>query len=97
MEKRFNPIQTLKPDNYDDDVQSEFSAITNESECRTGENILDLKIEDAEFHLNVMQSIPSLQEIAGSASRGLITLCTVDFYNHTTETTQMGEGLKPNY
>jgi hypothetical protein len=29
--------------------------------------------------------------------RSLITLCTLDFYNHTTETTQMGEGLKPNY
>ena len=78
-------------------MQSEFSAITNESECRTSENILDLKIEDAEFHLNVMQTMPSLSEIAGSAARGLITLCTVDFYNHTTETTQMGEGLKPNY
>lgn len=39
---------------YDDDAQSEFSAVTNESECRQDENILDLKIEDAEFYLNMI-------------------------------------------
>lgn len=82
---------------YDDDVQSEFSAITNESEIRVDENILDFKVEDAEFYQNVMQTVPSLTDIASTAHRALITLCTLDFYNHTTETTQMGEGLKPNF
>ena len=44
-----------------------------------------------------MVTIDSLKEVAANAHRALITLCTLDFYNHTTETTQMGEGLKPNY
>ena len=34
-----------------DDI-SEFSAITTESEIRTEENILDFKIENAEYYVN---------------------------------------------
>lgn len=83
---------------YDDDVQSEFSAITNESELRVDENILDFKVEDAEFFQNVMAAIPALQEYSNAGQhKALITLATLDFYNHTTETSQMGEGLNPNY
>jgi hypothetical protein len=44
-----------------------------------------------------MRSCSNIAEIAKSANQGLITLCTLDFYNHRTETTQMGEGLRPNY
>ena len=52
MERRLNPVSspTKRKRAYDDDAQSEFSAITNESECRTDENILDFKVEDAEFY-----------------------------------------------
>ena len=34
---------------------------------------------------------------AEEARRQLITLVTVDFYNHSTETTQMSEGVRANY
>ena len=44
-----------------------------------------------------MRSCSNIAEIAKTANQGLITLCTLDFYNHRTETTQMGEGLRPNY
>ena len=100
IERRINPITTAPAQRkgpYDDDGQSEFSHNTNESEIRIDENILDFKVEDAEFHQNVLATVPFLADIANTAHRSLITLCTVDFYNHTTETTQMGEGLKPNY
>jgi len=54
---------------------------------------LDFKVEDAEYFQNSMQGIDQLRDVAVNAHRALITLCTLDFYNHTTETTQMGEGL----
>ena len=102
LERKLQPTSTLtmqRPGPYDyDDNQSEFSAISHESELRTDENILDFKVEDGEFFSNVISTIPSLQEFVGNnQNRAFITLVTVDFYNHTTETTQMGEGLKPTY
>lgn len=92
MERRLYPAKTSgspakRSGPYDDDVQSEFSAITNESEIMMDENILDFKVEDAELYQNVLSTIPNLQDVASSINRALITLCTVDFYNHTTETT----------
>jgi len=59
MERRLHPAKTAasptkRSGPYDDDVQSEFSAITNESEILMDENILDLKVEDAELYQNVL-------------------------------------------
>ena len=34
---------------------------------------------------------------ADEIDRQFITVVTVDFYNHSTETTQMSEGLRANY
>jgi hypothetical protein len=55
MERRLFPAKTAsspvkRSGPYDDDVQSEFSAITNESEIMIDENILDFKVEDAELY-----------------------------------------------
>ena len=53
LEKKVNPTTNLSPNRrsvaFEDDARSEFSAVTNESEVRIDENILDFKIEDAEL------------------------------------------------
>lgn len=61
------------------------------------ENILDFKIEDAEFDAQAIAQVPSVQMSADEIDRQFITVVTVDFYNHSTETTQMSEGLRANY
>lgn len=63
----------------------------------TDENILDFKIEDAELFQNVISKIHGINDLTTNPNRPLVTLCTIDFYNHTTETTQMAEGIRPNY
>lgn len=51
------------------------------------ENILDFKIEDAEFDQNAIAEIPSMHLTAEEIEKQFITVVTVDFYNHSTETT----------
>ena len=75
---------------------SEFSTKTNESEIRTDENILDFKIEEAEFYTDAFSQVPNIVS-EDDDQKSLITVVTVDFYNHSTETTQMAEGVKANY
>lgn len=79
------------------DARSEFSAQTQESEIAMDENILDFKIEDAEYDSNAISAVPSLSLTSSEIDRQFITVVTVDFYNHSTETTQMSEGLRANY
>ena len=73
----------------DVDVRSEFSAQTHESEVAIDENILDFKIEDAEFDAATIASIPSVALTTDEIDRQFITVVTVDFYNHSTETTSV--------
>ena len=61
------------------------------------ENILDFKVEDAEFDPDAIQMVPSVQMNKEDIQRQFITVVTVDFYNHSTETTQMSDGLRANY
>lgn len=51
------------------------------------ENILDFKVEDAEFDPEAIASVPSVQMSKDEIRRQFITVVTVDFYNHSTETT----------
>ena len=44
----------------DIDARSEFSAATQESEIATDENILDFKVEDADFDPQAIASVPSV-------------------------------------
>jgi len=83
----------------DDDVVSEFSAMSNESEIRADENILDFKIEDAEFYSDNFSQVTALGQNAysGAPGQSFVTLVTCDFYNHGTETSQMADGMRPNY
>ena len=90
LEKKVNPTANLSPNRrsvaFEDDVRSEFSAVTNESEIRIDENILDFKIEDAELFQNIIMKTHGISEINSNPNRPFVTLCTIDFYNHTTET-----------
>ena len=61
------------------------------------ENILDFKVEDAEFDSVAIAQVPSVQMSSDEINKQFITVVTVDFYNHSTETTQMSEGLRANY
>lgn len=61
------------------------------------ENILDFKIEDADFDKSALSTISSIQMTPEEIEKQFITVVTVDFYNHSTETTQMSEGLRANY
>ena len=81
----------------DVDVRSEFSAQTHESEIGVDENILDFKVEDADFDLSAISEISTAGMTQEEIQRQFITVVTVDFYNHSTETTQMSEGLRANY
>jgi hypothetical protein len=78
---------------------SEFSVMSNESEIKADENILDFKIEDAEFYTDNFSQVSALGQNAYSATthKSFITLVTCDFYNHGTETSQMADGVRPNY
>ena len=78
------------------DKASEFSLASQESEIAHNENILDFKVEDAEFYLNNFRSVSGFAQ-AFDPNRALITVVTIDFYNHNTETTQMAEGKIANY
>ena len=81
----------------DVDARSEFSAQTEESEVGMDENILDFKVEDADFDAEAIAAVPSVQMSEAEIDRQFITVVTVDFYNHSTETTQMSEGTRANY
>ena len=61
------------------------------------ENILDFKVEDAEFDAQAIAQVPSVLMSVDEINKQFITVVTVDFYNHSTETTQMSEGLRANY
>jgi len=61
------------------------------------ENILDFKVEDAEFDPAAIASAASIQLTVDEIERQFITVVTVDFYNHSTETTQMCSGKFANY
>ena len=79
------------------DMMSEFSANTNETDLHTDENILDFKVESADYYSDAFAQLGKKGITKEQLSRHLITLVTVDFYNHGTETTAMAEGLHAEY
>ena len=89
-------INTLVPDLNKFETQSEFSAVTNESDIRPEENCLDLVIQDAEYYYDSFRSVLDEKEMM-MYQKTLITFVTVDFYNHDTETSQLAEGYRPLY
>ena len=53
-------------------------------------------MEDAEFYVDCFKQVPGFANTY-EAGRALVTVVTIDFYNHNTETSQMAEGIKANY
>ena len=53
----------------EDDMRSEFSAVTHESEAAPDENILDFKVEDAEFYTGPIANIQTLNLTAAEMNR----------------------------
>jgi len=77
--KRYEDLDRLE-------VMSEFSVMTNESEIRLDENILDFKVESGQYNIDAFSQVLDKSEI-DLHRRNLVTLVTVEFYNHGTETT----------
>lgn len=46
------------------EVQSEFSAVTNESEVKPDENVLDFVIQDAEYYFDAFKTVLDPKELA---------------------------------
>jgi len=64
------------------------------SELGPGENALELLVIGAEFYES------ALSQLLGGLTRiepGILTLLTIDFYNHETQSTGLSDGLKPGY
>lgn len=70
--------------------------MTNESEVRSDENVLDFVIQDAEYYYDAFKSVLDEKELV-LHSKTLVTFVTLDFYNHDTETSQLAEGYRPLY
>ena len=61
----------------------EYKALTHEIEMARE---VIFKIEDAELFQNVIMKTHGVSDISSNPNKPFVTLCTVDFYNHTTET-----------
>jgi hypothetical protein len=70
----------------DAETLTEFSKMTNESDVKKDENILDLKLMAADYFLDAFKQVQGLDQYQNSLEKSLITVVTVDFYNHSTET-----------
>lgn len=70
--------------------------MTNESELKQTENILDFVIQDAEYYFESFKQVLDDKELQ-LHQKTLITFVTADFYNHDTETSQIAEGYRPLY
>ena len=73
---------------------TEFSVMTDESEIRPEENILDLRISTASIDRISFRTLLRGQEVNPG---DMNTFLAVDFYNHETKNTDMSEGFEPIY
>lgn len=89
MEARF-PAGTA----IEEDLVSEFSAVTNESEIAPQENVMDLLISKAQLDPSKLSQLLGNKEMLASAVQ---TFVTVDFFNHETRHSGLSEGFEPHY
>eukprot|EP00347_Sterkiella_histriomuscorum_P001912 403370193 len=87
-------LDKLRKEQRDDEVMTEFSVVTDESEIAPQENVLDLVINTGELNKNKLSQLLGHKELLPGAVQ---TFVTVDFYNHETRTTELAEGFEPNY
>jgi len=79
------------------DTRSDFSVNSNESEGKADENYFDLRVIEGNLNQELIESY--LRSYGGGISsfKDLITLVSVDFYDHNTKTTQLTQGYRPRY
>jgi hypothetical protein len=78
----------------DEELLTEFSMVTDESEMAPQENAMDLIVNAANFDRARLSQILGNKELLPSAVQ---TFITVDFYNHETRHSDLAEGFEPNY
>lgn len=76
------------------DALSDFSVNSKDSEGRPNENFFDLRVIDANLNEQLINQFFSK---AGSTYKDLMTLVSVDFYDHDTKTSQLTGGFRPQY
>jgi hypothetical protein len=87
-------LSSLQRAHRDEDLLSEFSAVTNESEISPQENVMDLLVSRANFDKQKLSQIMGSSEVLSSAVQ---TFVTVDFFNHETKHGGLCEGFDPAY
>ena len=95
LQKMNLEVERLQQFNRDEDLLSDFSVITDDTEA-TGimDNSLDLYINKAKFDRQHLARILGNKEILPSAVQ---TFITVGFYDHIYRPTQIAEGFEPKY
>ena len=78
----------------DEDLLSEFSIVTDDSEVLPQQNVMDLIVSKATFDRSRIAQLLGNKELLASAVQ---TFMTVDFYNHDTRNGDLAEGFEPNY
>lgn len=87
-------VQKLSRAHKDEDVLTEFSVITDESEMAPQENVMDFILNTASFDRQRLAQLLGNKELLPGAVQ---TFATVDFYNHDTRNSDLSEGFEPNY
>jgi len=75
--------------------QDEFLVEDDETEIGPDENVLDLWLGEAQFSEGAISQILGATGLRDPA--GILSFCTVDFYNYDTQSTPVCEGIKPRY
>jgi len=77
-----------------DDVMSEFSVLTEESNIGPSENVLDLRISDIQFD---HQMLKELLGLSADSKENLRTFATFEFYNNQIVHTDLKPGFNPQF
>ena len=72
---------------------SEFSILTQESDIRPTENILDLRLSSMKLHPLQVNNFLGMKNALPSQVQ---TFVTVDFFNHATKHTDLSSGYEPD-
>ena len=82
-------VSRLQRVQRDEDLLSEFSAVTHESEISPQENVLDLLVNRVTFDKQKLAQLLGTEVIQ--------SFVTVDFFNHETKHSSLAEGFEPSY
>lgn len=94
LEKIDRETEKLQRINREEDLMSDFSGVTDETEIGTMDNFFDLLVSKASFDRGRLAQILGNKEILPSAVQ---TFVTIDFYNHDTRNSELSEGFDANY